>query len=514
VYCHTLISPGFCPYCLRSNGAASKRLRQWTRNCTLMAHIEEEHANEACCNIEVKDANSIRHHLSDAHGLWRAEWREFGRKRTPDEEDEDVNRVSTPDPEDAGETPLCQRGKRAKPGDKFIEWSPSRQAQSPDPPSRQGQAGKTKASNNAKVSAVVAPTFISWSPPAAGGSSDLPSGQYRRLGPGEPAIAIQSSSNHYPDPDWDSPSVTEVNDEEGASDGQALLDLPPQSGDRPHGVLPRDSLDNALWPEDSSLTEYSTTDPTSVSEYATDTGPVVFEDLLDPALLGSESPTSQPLSRPSSQDITTHQSDGEDEDDLPTLESLLNYTPTHLSSKSHNTLGARGPCTNNIREEESFAMQSAHHEPAPVSDDSLVSQKSCGGPVEHPRRGPQVVPTPKKRSKRLQSPKKQTKRLQSPKKQTKRLSTWEQTELSRARELEDAESEWAQCGYPRIGWRSLSSRLEKFSSALRVILNGTSPSFAAVRRLIGTFYLLAQKLVFHNSELDKSTTLWARAPLK
>jgi hypothetical protein len=27
-----------------------------------------------------------------------------------------------------------------------------------------------------------------------------------------------------------------------------------------------------------------------------------------------------------------------------------------------------------------------------------------------------------------------------------------------------------------------------------------------LRRLIGTFYLLAQKLVFHNSELVKSTT--------
>jgi phosphoenolpyruvate-protein kinase (PTS system EI component) len=53
-----------------------------------MAHIKEEHANKVCYNIEVKDANSIRHYLSDAHGLWRAEWRVFSRERAPDEEED------------------------------------------------------------------------------------------------------------------------------------------------------------------------------------------------------------------------------------------------------------------------------------------------------------------------------------------------------------------------------------------------------------------------------------------
>ena len=41
VYCYTLISPGFCPFCLSNNGPASERLCQWTRNCTLMAHVED-----------------------------------------------------------------------------------------------------------------------------------------------------------------------------------------------------------------------------------------------------------------------------------------------------------------------------------------------------------------------------------------------------------------------------------------------------------------------------------------
>jgi hypothetical protein len=36
--------------------------------------------------------------------------------------------------------------------------------------------------------------------------------------------------------------------------------------------------------------------------------------------------------------------------------------------------------------------------------------------------------------------------------------------------------------------------------------NSGSLAVPAVRRLIGTFYLLAPKLVFRNSELDKSTT--------
>jgi hypothetical protein len=44
IYCHTMISPGFRPWCLRNEGlSAAERLKQWTRNCTLMAHVEKEH---------------------------------------------------------------------------------------------------------------------------------------------------------------------------------------------------------------------------------------------------------------------------------------------------------------------------------------------------------------------------------------------------------------------------------------------------------------------------------------
>lgn len=41
VYRHTVISPGFCPFCLRHGEIpAAQRLKQWPRNCTLMAHVE------------------------------------------------------------------------------------------------------------------------------------------------------------------------------------------------------------------------------------------------------------------------------------------------------------------------------------------------------------------------------------------------------------------------------------------------------------------------------------------
>lgn len=40
-YCHTVISPGICPFCL-SNGqmSASRRLRAWTRNYLFMEHVD------------------------------------------------------------------------------------------------------------------------------------------------------------------------------------------------------------------------------------------------------------------------------------------------------------------------------------------------------------------------------------------------------------------------------------------------------------------------------------------
>jgi hypothetical protein len=224
----------------------------------------------------------------------------FGRKRALEESEKPINLASTSVLEDARETRPYKERKLMKIGDKFIKWSLSRKGQSPDlPTSRKVLPDKMKTSDNTKESCVVAPTgttFISWSPTAMAGSSDLPSGQHRHRYPSEPAIATQSSSNHYPDPDWDSPSVTAVDDEEGAPNRKEWLGLPSQDDDRSDGVLTEDSMDDVLELEDVRWA----TDPTSVSTSITDMAPDVFEDLLDPALFGSESPHSHSSFTPSS----------------------------------------------------------------------------------------------------------------------------------------------------------------------------------------------------------------------
>ena len=66
-----------------------------------MAHVEDEHIETVClwsascgCGTAAKDATSLRYHLSDAHGLWKAEWKWFGAKE-PDKEDEDPAGVAS-----------------------------------------------------------------------------------------------------------------------------------------------------------------------------------------------------------------------------------------------------------------------------------------------------------------------------------------------------------------------------------------------------------------------------------
>lgn len=220
----------------------SQRLRQWTRNCTLMAHVEQQHVQQVCswptagpCGTEVEDASTLRHHLSDAHGLWKAEWRMFGRKRAPEDDEEPIDPAPTLSLEDACQTRPCKDEKRAKTRGKFIEWSPSRKEQSPNPPT-----SRTKASNRRMVSQKLVSTgttSIEWSPAAKAGSSNLASSQHGGLGTREPAISAPSSPKHYPELDWNSPSVTVIDDEE-PPDGQALLERPPRIHDRSDSFSP------------------------------------------------------------------------------------------------------------------------------------------------------------------------------------------------------------------------------------------------------------------------------------
>jgi hypothetical protein len=61
-----------------------------------------------------------------------------GRKRVREEDEDLVDPAPISNPEDAGETRFYSRSKLTKRGDKFIEWSPPRVGQSPDPPTSSG----------------------------------------------------------------------------------------------------------------------------------------------------------------------------------------------------------------------------------------------------------------------------------------------------------------------------------------------------------------------------------------
>jgi hypothetical protein len=183
-----------------------------------MAHVEQQHVEQVCswpttcpCGTEVEDASTLRHHLSDAYGLWKAEWRMFGRKRALEDDEEPIDPALTLSLEDASQTRPCKDEKRARTRGKFIEWSPSRKEQSLNPPT-----SRTKASNRRKVSQKLVSTgttFIEWYP-AAKASPNLASSQYGDLGTREPAMSAPSSPKHYPELDWDSLSVTDVGGEE------------------------------------------------------------------------------------------------------------------------------------------------------------------------------------------------------------------------------------------------------------------------------------------------------------
>jgi hypothetical protein len=54
-------------------------MQQWPENYILMTHVKayiekiDLWPNACSCGKEIKDANSLRHYLSDEYGLWKAE---------------------------------------------------------------------------------------------------------------------------------------------------------------------------------------------------------------------------------------------------------------------------------------------------------------------------------------------------------------------------------------------------------------------------------------------------------
>jgi hypothetical protein len=208
--------------------------------------------------------------------------------------------------------------------------------------------------------------------------------------------------------------------------------------------------------------------------------------LLDPNLLCSKNSTSRSSPPAASQDITTAQDD-EDKDELPSLDSLLGLDSTRPRSDSEDALNQRsltesalptqgsaeapGPTSVSILQEPSDREFDAQ---APLISDAREARRqvlASGGCSisKRPRHGTDKCPVCRAAV------------HQSSKRRRKRLSVRQQIAFCEAHKRKDklvaAKTEWALCGYPRIGWQRLDARLQKFSPALHGILNGAIPSF-------------------------------------
>lgn len=81
-YCHMVIRPGYCPFCLGDqNWESSKRMRYWKQSNKLWAHIEEHlkilqeySCTHPMCQEQFQDEMGLCHHLADIHGLQKAIW--------------------------------------------------------------------------------------------------------------------------------------------------------------------------------------------------------------------------------------------------------------------------------------------------------------------------------------------------------------------------------------------------------------------------------------------------------
>lgn len=84
IYRHTVIRPGYCPFCLWDlDFPAEERLQFWLRSGNLRGHIESQHMpgiqwptiKPVCGFSRTFDKErELRHHLHDAHGLNKTIW--------------------------------------------------------------------------------------------------------------------------------------------------------------------------------------------------------------------------------------------------------------------------------------------------------------------------------------------------------------------------------------------------------------------------------------------------------
>lgn len=77
-HCHTLVRPGYCPFCLgKSASAAARRPGPWSRDHSLWQHIDQHlqglvwplSCPHPLCDVIMEHTQHLRYHFMDDHGL-------------------------------------------------------------------------------------------------------------------------------------------------------------------------------------------------------------------------------------------------------------------------------------------------------------------------------------------------------------------------------------------------------------------------------------------------------------
>ena len=81
-YCHTLVRPGYCPFCVRNTSlSAFDRLKTWSRDHKLWLHVKDDHLADCLwplvcpdprCGTTHGDSISFQYHLIDVHKFSRS----------------------------------------------------------------------------------------------------------------------------------------------------------------------------------------------------------------------------------------------------------------------------------------------------------------------------------------------------------------------------------------------------------------------------------------------------------
>lgn len=80
MFCHTLIRPGYCPFCLGNEALpACERLESWTRDYNLWSHVNEHLKGRKwpcpcphpLCDLSFEDETKLQFHFMDEHGFGR-----------------------------------------------------------------------------------------------------------------------------------------------------------------------------------------------------------------------------------------------------------------------------------------------------------------------------------------------------------------------------------------------------------------------------------------------------------